>query len=318
MRATTLTRSAANALIIAGAIVMIGSACQQTDSTVQPRPNVVARVNDQVIEVGDVQAEIARRAPGFRAGQYKTMAKREELLDSMVRFEVLAAEAQRRGYGRDPEVVRAMKEQMVAAMLREEIEQQLSAGQVSETEIENAYRRRAAEFEISEQARVSQIVVADERVARRVVRLARSGRRADPAEDQSAFRELVLRFSEDVGTRVRGGELGTITRTSTGQTPGLLDAALALRETGQVSDAVRGPRGFYIFKLIERKPATIRPLDEVRSRIVQELLGERRSRKMEELVAALRARTDIQVYKDELTKVQLPDKPAQPVHSSNR
>jgi parvulin-like peptidyl-prolyl isomerase len=308
----SLPRAIRNALAlvaVAAATIVIG--CRRTSDPTPP-PNVVARINDRVILVRDVEAEIAARAPGFRAQQYKPMAKREELLESIVTFEVLGAEAERRGYGRDPRVIRTMKEQMVSTMLQQEIEQQLSASQVSEKEIEDAYRRRAAEFELPEQARVSQIVVRDERMAWKVVRLARSGGRRNPADDQKSFRDLVLRFSEDSATRVRGGELGTLTRQSAGQTPALLDAALALTERGAVSDPVRGPHGFHILKLIERTPATIRPLNEVRSRIVQELLGERRSQKTEEFVAALRARAEIKLYKEELAKLQLPDKPTQP------
>jgi hypothetical protein len=299
-----------------GAVYFLGivtalAACQQGPRSA-PQPNVVARINDRVIEVRDVEAEIAARAPGFRGQQYRAMAKREELVESMVGFEVLAAEAERRGFGRDPKVVRSHRQEMVAALLRSEIDEKLRAEEVTEAEVEKRYRERAAEFEVPEQVRVSQIVVADQGRARKVVGLARAARKAQPAEDQRAFRELVMKHSEDAATRVRGGEVGTLTRQSAGQPLAVLDAALALKAAGEVSDAVHGPAGFHILKLMERTPASIRPLSEVRSRVVQELVGERRSRKMEELVASLRARVVTELYREELAKVRIADKPAQP------
>jgi parvulin-like peptidyl-prolyl isomerase len=117
-----------------------------------------------------------------------------------------------------------------------------------------------------------------------------------------------LRFSEDSASRIRGGELGTFTRGSTAYSSALLDAAFALEKKGQVSDVVKSPEGFHVLKLIEHAPATIRPLREVRERIVQELLGEQRRQKMEELVASLRARARTEVYKEVLAKVRIPDR----------
>jgi hypothetical protein len=302
-------RLASGAVFLFVAVAL--GACPQRER-LAPQPNIVARINDRVIEVRDVEAEIAARAPGFRGQQYQAMGKRKELLEAMVGFEVLAAEAERRGFGRDPIVMRSHKHEMVAAMLRAEIDEKLRPGEVTDADVDKRYRERAAEYEIPEQVRVSQVVVADEGRARKVVGLARAARKGPPAEDQRAFRELVMKYSEDAATRVRGGEIGTLTRQSAGQAPAVLEAALALKDAGQLSDAVRGPSGFHILKLIERTPAAIRPLGDVRSRIVQELLGERRSRKMDELVTSLRARVVTELYPTELAKVQIPDKPAQP------
>jgi peptidyl-prolyl cis-trans isomerase C len=274
-------------------------------------PNVVARIDNRLLEIADVEAEIAARAPGYRAQQFAAPDKREELLDSMVQFQLLAAEAERRGYARDPKVVRAAQQEMVAILLRREIDEQLHATDVSDADVEKRYRERAAEFEVPEQVRVSQIMVGDMAKARKVVSLARAARRTDATEDGEAFRELVLRFSEDASTRARGGELGTLTRRSTGHAPALLDTALSLKQAGEVSNPINGPRGFHILKLIEHKPASIRPLEEVRTLVAQELLGQRRTRKIEELVSLLRARSRTDVYKEALAKVRIPDRPEQ-------
>src|SRR6266700_4286175 len=57
---------------------------------------VVAKVDDNVITVGDVQERINKQAPFVRS-RYTTLDKKKEFLDNLIRFEVMAAEAQKRG-----------------------------------------------------------------------------------------------------------------------------------------------------------------------------------------------------------------------------
>ena len=53
---------------------------------------VVAKVDDAVITVGDVQDRINKQSPFVRA-RYTTHEKKKEFLDSLIRFEVMADEA---------------------------------------------------------------------------------------------------------------------------------------------------------------------------------------------------------------------------------
>ena len=274
-------------------------------------PNLVARVGDRIIDVRAVEAEIDDRAPGFRAAKYQSPAKREELLESMVRFELLAAEAERRGLAQDPRVVRAARKEMVAALLRKEIDEQLDPRQVDEAEVERRYRERVAEFEIPEQVRVSQILMRDPVRANKVAAQARAARRPDRDKDEQGFRDLVARFSEDPTSRARGGDVGTWTRASPAPAA-LLDAALELSEVGHVSPAVQTAQGFHILKLVQRAPASTRPLSEVRGAIVQELLGTKRNQKLDQLIASLRGRARTEIFKEALATVRVPSHPSPP------
>src|SRR4029079_5947759 len=74
---------------------------------------VVAKVDDSVITVGDVQKGINKQSPFVRA-RYTTADKKKDFVDNLIRFEVMANEAQRLGYDKDPEVVRVMKQQMIS------------------------------------------------------------------------------------------------------------------------------------------------------------------------------------------------------------
>jgi hypothetical protein len=83
--------------------------------------------------------------------------------------------------------------------------------------------------------------------AYRIAIAARDAARADP----SAFADLAARYSDDVVTRGRGGDLGGVQATRL--TPPFLDALAAL-QPGQVSDVVETPMGFHVALLHQPPP----------------------------------------------------------------
>ena len=63
------------------------------------------------------RARMAEQSEQVRA-RYATPEKRREFLDSLIRFEVLAAEARRQGLERDPEVARTLEKVMVQRLVQ--------------------------------------------------------------------------------------------------------------------------------------------------------------------------------------------------------
>jgi parvulin-like peptidyl-prolyl isomerase len=278
--------------------------CQRKQDA--PDHQVVARIGDRSLRLGDVEAEIAHRAPGFRGQRYDGKAAREGLLDSMVRFEVLALEAEKRGFAQHPDVVRAARREMVAVMIRKEVDEKMSPRDVPDQAVEQRYRERLADFAVPAHVRVSQVVLADAAAAAKVAALARAARRPDREQDAAGFRALVDRHSIDDASRSRGGDLGTLTARSSGHHPGLLQAALALQQPGAVSDVVRTPAGFHVLKLVQRTEAAARPLAEVRGQLVQDILGARRGQKLDQIVEQARAGTRVEVFKQRLDRLAVP------------
>src|SRR5687767_5079713 len=66
---------------------------------------VVAEIDDYKITVGDFQDRINKQSPYIRA-RYTSLERKKEYLDNLIRFEVLAKEARKRGLDQDAEVVR--------------------------------------------------------------------------------------------------------------------------------------------------------------------------------------------------------------------
>jgi peptidyl-prolyl cis-trans isomerase D len=103
------------------------------------------------------------------------------------------------------------------------------------------------------------------------------------------FAALAKQYSQDPGTKDKGGELGWIVH---GQmVPNFEQATFAL-EPGQVSGVVKTEYGYHIIKVHERDRAHMQTFDQVKDQIRQELQQqeeqEQRLRKMDEAVAVAR------------------------------
>src|SRR5688572_13775004 len=112
------------ALMAAGALMH--AACQNVKShAASQKPEdlqeVLAKIDDVVITVGDFQERINKQTPYVRA-RYTSVERKKEFLDNLVRFEVLAKEAERRGLNKDAEVVRTMKQVMIQKLLKDEFD----------------------------------------------------------------------------------------------------------------------------------------------------------------------------------------------------
>jgi peptidyl-prolyl cis-trans isomerase C len=203
------------------------------------------------------------------------MEKKKELLDSLIRYDVLALEARKRGYERDPEVVRVAKDKMVKLFAQQEILDKVKTSDVSDAEVEKYYKDHANEYVRPETVRVSQIVVKAPLKAAKALAEAK----ALPKNDMKSFRDLVAKYSEDADSKQRGGDLLQIDPKSTQYPQPVVAAAFALKETGDLSDLVSTPQGFALLKLTERRPALSRSLDDSKTEIQRRLLDELRTRR---------------------------------------
>jgi hypothetical protein len=111
------------------------------------RRRIVATVGREVITVGDVENRLQALSPLARA-RYAAPDKRRELVEDMIRVDVLANEARERGYDRDPEVVRLMKQPLIAKLIERDFDAKRSTGDISDAEVQDYYASHPYEFTI--------------------------------------------------------------------------------------------------------------------------------------------------------------------------
>lgn len=109
-----------------------------------PKPDaIVASGRGLAVTASEFTARLEEQPPFVRAG-YATLERKKELLDSMVRFEVLAREAERLGLDRDPEVVQAQQKVMVQKLVQSRL--QTSGPVITEAELVRYYEAHQGEF----------------------------------------------------------------------------------------------------------------------------------------------------------------------------
>jgi peptidyl-prolyl cis-trans isomerase D len=92
------------------------------------------------------------------------------------------------------------------------------------------------------------------------------------AKSGANFEDLAKKFSEDDGTKAKGGDLGWIVE---GQTvPEFQQAAFTLPK-GSISDLVKTQYGFHIIKVLDHEQAHTKTFDEVRGSIEPAVLDEK-------------------------------------------
>ncbi|HSY29553.1 MAG TPA: peptidyl-prolyl cis-trans isomerase, partial [Burkholderiaceae bacterium] len=155
---------------------------------------------------------------------------------------------------------------------------------VSDADAEKFYKENQKRYTDEEQRRASHIMVNITKGATDAEKIAARAKadnllieaRKAPGE----FAKLAKASSEDVGTKESGGDLDYFTHGSI--TKAIADAAFKLK-VGEISDVVQSDRGFHIVMLTAIKPITVKPFDDVKADIVNELKKQQATKKFSDL-----------------------------------
>jgi peptidyl-prolyl cis-trans isomerase D len=166
---------------------------------------------------------------------------------------------------------------------REEARQKVA---VPQTDIQRYYNDNIQQYQTQERVRASHILLntggKDEAAVRKQAEelLAKIKGGAD-------FAELAKKYSDDPGSKVKGGDLDYFPR---GQmVPEFEKTAFELKP-GQVSDLVKTQYGFHIIKVVDKQAGVTQPLDQVRAQIQQTLAAQIADRQITDRAQDLAAR----------------------------
>jgi len=245
---------------------------------------VVAVVNGQEITMAMVDSKIENLPTHYQA--FATQHKKE-VVDEMVIEELLFKEAKKRKLHKDSEVKalidEAIRKVLIAKVIEDEAKKSIP---VSEDDVKTYFEQNKDRYLVPEMVRASHILTSTEEEAKK------AKEELDAGVD---FAEVARKYSKDL-TKDRGGDLGYFKK---GQMiPEFEKTAFAL-EIGQISDLVKSRFGYHIIKLGDRKPATYRQFEEVKSNIRNLLSRNNQREAFDEFANKLKAKAYIEV-KEEL------------------
>jgi peptidyl-prolyl cis-trans isomerase C len=206
-----------------------------------------------------------------------TAEQRAQLLDNLIRGEVIAADAEKSGIAARDETRAVMDLSRLQVLQQASSESYLKDRKPSDEELKNEYDLQVSKMPKT-QYRTSHILVPTEEAAKQIITQLDHG---------SPFDKLAKQSSTDTGSKDNGGDLGWFPR-------GIMltefdDAAFAL-EVGKVSQPVKSAYGYHIIRVEEKG---VRALEEpMASQVHQDafmewLNGQRSAAKIErQFVAA--------------------------------
>lgn len=265
---------------VAGAVLV---ACHDRASQGEAPPGAVARYGDEFVTGEDLDAWILALPVSERPQVGDDLdAWFEDQVTELVVDRVLRRDVASSALATQPELRDARDEaerQLVVHRCLSELDPQLE--RVTEADLEAEYRRRSDRFDLPERRYVYHLFVrSDPSGVDADARLQASELR-DRALAGESFQQLASAHS-DSESRHRQGAIEWVTP---GQLPGGFDRVIFSLDEGVPSEPVMTRDGAHLFLVDQVLPPRRLELDEVRPRLRELILSERRQRAMAEIEA---------------------------------
>jgi foldase protein PrsA len=168
---------------------------------------------------------------------------------------------------------------------------------VTDADIQAYLKANHASLDTQAQVRARHILVRDETTAQQVEAKLKGGMK---------FEDAAKQYSQDPGSKDKGGELGFFSKTQ--MVAPFADAAFA-QPVGVIGPPVKSPFGYHIIQVEEKKPAQIATFENSKDKIKQTLVQQQESTKVPVFLNDLRNKAKIEVADDKLKDVAAPPQP---------
>ena len=243
--------------------------------------NTLARVGSWSITIDEFEERLEALKEVVPEYDITDPEARRLVLDELVNQQVLVLGAEEKGLTRQKDIQAAVEEFRRTLIVRE-VARQLTEGiEMSDMEARAFYEENREAMVGPAQWHVREVVVASKDEATTVLTEILKG--AD-------FAEMAKQYSTGT-TASQGGDLGFITQEPFPQ----MGSILLPLEEGDVSGVFKGPEGYYIVKLEEKKGGEAISFEEIKEDIVQSQTLLAQQRVILEHLESLKAKTNIEI-----------------------
>jgi peptidyl-prolyl cis-trans isomerase C len=252
------------------------------DEQAKKAPSKAAAKGDAIATVNGVAVPRARQDLLMQQQASRGMPDNDQtramVRDELINREIIAQEAQKSGFTKNPDVQAqiemARQEALVGAYIRDWVRK----NPITDADVQKEYDRVKAQAGDKEY-KARHILVESEDQAKSLIAELKKG---------AKFDELASKNSKDPGTAQRGGDLDW---NVPGQYDRQFSEAMVRLEKGKYTETpVRTRFGFHIIQLDDVRAVKFPALNEVRQRLSQQIAQNR----IEELVKSLRAKAKVE------------------------
>lgn len=285
-----------NKLFFVGIFFVLFSPGLLMAETQSHNDDILAQVGDSKLTSSRLAMMIDLMPPQIQVMLRANDKMKKELINRWVEINLIVQEALADKIDEDPVVMLKMDEMrnrvLVEAFISKHVDTQTP---ISKEEIASYYEKHGSEFERGEQVEAQHILVrvdANASAEEKQKAQKRIGMIQERLKKGESFASLAKQFSEDPGSKDKGGNLGYFSR---GQmVKGFEDAAFAT-QPGETSPPVQTSFGWHLIHVLDRKAPEKQPLDQVSKEIETKLKAERNENALKQLISELKEKYPVTV-----------------------
>jgi peptidyl-prolyl cis-trans isomerase C len=247
--------SADRRILAVMALAALGAACSQKPASTTPADKSVAVVDGKSISSNTFNQYV--KGTASKAPAEITPEQRGQLLDNLVRAEVVAQEAERSGMAAKDETRALLDMARLQILQRAEAEQYLKDRPASDQELRAEYDLRIAQLP-KLRYRASHILVGTEDAAKALIAQLQKG---------ASFEQLAKANSTDAGSKDRGGDLDWFTPDA--MTAPFTEAVQKLKKGEITAAPVKTQYGWHVIRLTDTAENPPPPYESVKDRLGQ-------------------------------------------------
>ncbi|MBU4262106.1 MAG: peptidylprolyl isomerase [Proteobacteria bacterium] len=252
---------------------------------------VLAQVGDSRLTSSRLDMMIDLMPPQIQVMLRSNDQMRKELINRWVDINLIVQEALASKIDQDPLVKIKIDEMKNRVLVETLISQRLDTQTpIPAEEIAAYYAKHSSEFEQGEQVHAQHILIRLETNASEADK-EKAGKTIDMIQDKlkngESFATLAEQFSEDPGSKNKGGNLGYFGR---GQMVKEFEDAAFATKPGETSPPVQTNFGWHLIHVLDRKAPQKLPLEQVSKEIEARLKAERNEQALKKLIDELKSK----------------------------
>lgn len=244
---------------------------------------VLAKIGNQTITEADLQ-EWVNAVPDRFQKQILTPEGKKRTLDYIVNIQVMAAEAEKQGLDKAPEIQKLLqltRNDLLARVFLDKITKDLQAP--TEQEAKAYYEKNKNQYAVPESVHLHHILLTTEGDAKKALeRVVKKGEKfADVASQVSIC-----------PSKAKGGNLDWLPKGSLVKE--IEDVAFTMKK-GEIKGPVQSKFGYHVLLLEDIKPAQESSYDQVKDYIMEQLKFQKQQEQYEKLAESLRKKAGVQI-----------------------